>query len=80
MNYTDNDSVWQELANSIIISAGREYIDLHVEERRHKVKNLGKIMQLKRFFYSDRFKLYTKIDPDRFVHDLDAEIERRLYG
>lgn len=71
------DANYQDLANAIVLRAAKDY--------RRAMKRLSQdpnssvveceIRQLEDFFYSDYYKLLTKLDPEKLMEALRQEVQ-----
>lgn len=64
-----------DLAASIVLHNIKRYISAANHYKKYKdTKDLYELDELKRWFYSDRFKLYCSIHPDRIMEHIKKEL------
>lgn len=71
----DKYDPYLDLASSIVLHNIKRYISAANHYRKYKdTKDLYELDELKRWFYSDRFKLYCSIHPDRIMEYIKKEL------
>lgn len=72
---TDKYDPYIELAASIVIHNVKRYISAAKHYAKYQDTNdLYEMDELKRWFYSDRFRLYCSIHPDRIIEHIKKEL------
>ena len=75
----DSQDPYMELASIIVTQNIHDYI-YHATQYQiyHINKHLYEMQGIKRFFYSDRFKLYCNIHPDHIMDYIEKEIKKNV--
>ena len=81
INYTNDQTIWEDLANAIIVQAAEDYRSAlkHLNhpnpEKRQRAEKQK--LELERFFHSRWYARLTTLDPDYLLSRLQAEQEEK---
>lgn len=73
----DKYDPYVELASEIVLHNFKSYISAAKRYRKYnKASDLYEMEELKRWFYSDKFPLYCKIQPDQIMKAIQKELSK----
>lgn len=68
-----------ELASEIVLHNFKRYISAATRFKKYqKESDLYEMMEIKRWFYSDKFPLYCKIHPDQIMKAIQKELKNDI--